>query len=81
MSTRLSNENYFFSKCSPSPPPLHTLVSQTFDSKLATIGTTYLTTAILEAGRLSLDAKGRPFDIMYRGNDKHIPTEIEPVEF
>lgn len=54
---------------------------QTFDSKLATIGTTYLTTAILEAGRLSLDAKGRPFDITYGDEDKHIPTDIVPVEF
>ena len=54
---------------------------QTFDSKLATIGTTYLTTAILEAGRLSLDAKGRPFDIKYGTEDKHVPTDIVPVEF
>eukprot|EP00904_Undaria_pinnatifida_P003744 jgi/Undpi1/13370/HiC_scaffold_8.g03029.m1 len=55
--------------------------AETFDSSLATIGTTYLTTAILEAGRRSLDAKGRPFDITYEGEDKHIPTDIKPAVF
>lgn len=52
-----------------------------FDDSLATIATTYLTTAILEAGRLSLDAKGRPHDIFYEGDDKHIPTRIAPASF
>ncbi|GAB5030564.1 nad binding rossmann fold oxidoreductase [Nannochloropsis oceanica] len=36
-----------------------------FDSSLATIGTTALTTAILEAGRRSLDAGGRGMEIVY----------------
>lgn len=63
------------------PPRSPRLRIQTFDSSLATIGTTYLTTAILEAGRLSLDANRRPYAIKYGGEDKHIPTEIIPVEF
>jgi len=36
-----------------------------FDSSLATIGTTALTTAILEAGRRSLNAGGRGMEIVY----------------
>ena len=51
-----------------------------FDNSLATIGTTALTTAILEAGRLSLDAQGRSFDIEYEGGG-HMPTGIKPATF
>lgn len=52
-----------------------------FDRTLATIGTTAQTTAMLEAGRLSLDAQGRPFDIEYGGPDGHVPTAIRPASF
>ena len=52
-----------------------------FDASLATIGTTALTTAMLEAGRRSLDAGGRPFDILYEGDDPHFPSGIRPAEF
>jgi hypothetical protein len=38
---------------------------ESFDHQLATIGTTYRTTAILEAGRRSLDEGGRPVVILY----------------
>jgi D-galacturonate reductase len=41
---------------------------ESFDHQLATIGTTYRTTAILEAGRRSLDEGGRPIAIVY-GDD------------
>lgn len=51
-----------------------------FDHSLATIGTTALTTAILEAGRLSLDAQGRPIEIEYAG-DGHLPTGLRPATF
>jgi D-galacturonate reductase len=51
-----------------------------FDRSLATIGTTAMTTAILEAGRRSLDAQGRPFDIVYEGHG-HMPTDIRPAVF
>ena len=50
------------------------------DGSLATVGTTVQGTAILEAGRLSLDADGRPMDIVY-GEDGHTPVEIKPHEF
>lgn len=65
-----------------------------FDASLATIGTTALTTAILEAGRRSLDAGGRPMEIVYGeeadrawsapegGEENHpFPIDIRPVEF
>lgn len=50
------------------------------DGSLATARTTVQGTAILEAGRLSLDADGRPMDIVY-GDDGHTPVEIRPHEF
>ena len=50
------------------------------DGSLATVGTTVQGTAILEAGRRSLDADGRPMDILY-GEDGHTPTGIQPHEF
>ncbi|CAM9943658.1 unnamed protein product [Discosporangium mesarthrocarpum] len=53
---------------------------QDFDTSLATIGTTFLTTAILEAGRLSLDNKCRPFTIQYGGGEAHIPSGIVPAD-
>lgn len=41
---------------------------ESFDHHLATIGTTYRTTAILEAGRRSLDLNGQPITIVYGDN-------------
>lgn len=52
-------------------------VPEDFDHGLATIGTTFLTTAMLEAGRLSLDHGGRPFIIEYGQADG--PFSITPV--
>ena len=50
------------------------------DGSLATARTTVQGTAILEAGRRSLDADGRPMDIVY-GDDGHTPVDIRPHEF
>ncbi len=71
-----------------------TATVESFDSSLATVGTTALTTAILEAGRRSLDAGGRPMDIVYGaeadqawtaggsgGGGHPFPTAIEPTVF
>lgn len=55
-----------------------------FDGSLATIGTTAMTTAMLEAGRLSLDANGRPFDILYAEetvSGHPMPVDIRPTTF
>jgi len=49
-----------------------------FDNNLATIATTMTTTAILEAGRLSLDHGGCAYIINYHENDKTTPVEIVP---
>jgi len=51
------------------------------DGSLATVHTTMQGTAILEAGRMSLDADGRPMDIIYSGSDGTEPTGITPHEF
>jgi D-galacturonate reductase len=50
------------------------------DGSLATVHTTMQGTAILEAGRKSLDMNGRPIDILYDGNGME-PTGIEPHTF
>jgi D-galacturonate reductase len=50
------------------------------DGSLATVHTTQQGTAILEAGRMSLDADGQPMDIEYDG-DGHIPIGIKPHTF
>ncbi|KAL7481461.1 hypothetical protein ACHAW6_007146 [Cyclotella cf. meneghiniana] len=50
------------------------------DGSLATVGTTVQGTAILEAGRRSLDLDGMPMDIVYDGG-KHIPVRIQPHVF
>mmetsp|Transcript_31519 Transcript_31519/g.75300 ORF Transcript_31519/g.75300 Transcript_31519/m.75300 type:complete len:432 (+) Transcript_31519:102-1397(+) len=50
------------------------------DGSLATVGTTCQGTAILEAGRRSLDADSRPMDIVY-GDDANTPVDIRPHEF
>merc|ERR1719491_101175 len=56
------------------------------DGTLATVHTTVQGTAILEAGRRSLDNDGRPMDILYEDSedgkrDGHIPVAIQPHEF
>mmetsp|Transcript_1958 Transcript_1958/g.2739 ORF Transcript_1958/g.2739 Transcript_1958/m.2739 type:complete len:424 (+) Transcript_1958:100-1371(+) len=50
------------------------------DGSLATVHTTMKGTAILEAGRLSLDSDGRPMDIIYEDGGVE-PTGIKPHEF
>ena len=53
-----------------------------FDRLLPTINATICSTAILEAGRRSLDSNGRPFDILY-DDDKlgAEPVKLSPVSF
>ncbi len=52
-----------------------------YDNTLATISTTIQATAILDAGRKSLDAGGHPCEIIYNDNDEAedagIPQEIK----
>jgi D-galacturonate reductase len=50
------------------------------DGSLATVHTTMQGTAILEAGRLSLDGDGRPMDIVYDGDGLE-PVGIKQHEF
>jgi D-galacturonate reductase len=50
------------------------LTSKDFDSKLATLSTCKLVTAILEAGRKSLDSGNKTFNINYDAN--HEPISI-----
>lgn len=50
------------------------------DGTLATIASTYRTTAILEAGRLSLDAN-KTVEILYGERDKPcLPTDVKVME-
>ncbi len=49
-----------------------------YDNTLATLSTTILTTAILDAGRKSLDAGGHPCEIVY--NDEIIVNNDVPME-
>uniref|UniRef100_A0A7S2RWI7 Gfo/Idh/MocA-like oxidoreductase N-terminal domain-containing protein n=1 Tax=Eucampia antarctica TaxID=49252 RepID=A0A7S2RWI7_9STRA len=51
------------------------------DGSIATVHTTLQGTAILEAGRLSLDADGQPMDIIYESSDSAEPTGIQPHIF
>ena len=51
------------------------------DGSLATVHTTFQGTAILEAGRRSLDADGRPIDLLYESDESLIPTRLVPHEF
>jgi len=51
-----------------------TKTAEDFDTSLATIHTTAQTTAILEAGRLSLDSDSCPVTIVY-GADRDAGTE------
>lgn len=50
---------------------------ESFDGKIPTLATTFLTTAILEAGRRSLDAGGLPVRILYDGADPELPSGLE----
>jgi D-galacturonate reductase len=51
------------------------------DGSLATVHTTMQGTAILEAGRKSLDADGQPMDLLYKGDDSEEPIGIQPHLF
>jgi D-galacturonate reductase len=51
------------------------------DGSLATVHTTLQGTAILEAGRLSLDQDGRPMDIIYETDMSLEPSGIAPHQF
>ena len=55
-----------------------------FDSKLATLGGTFQTTAILEAGRLSLDNSNRNVEIVYSDSSdgnilSYVPTSLRLI--
>jgi len=53
-----------------------------FDGVIPTIGTIVGTTAIMEAGRLSLDRGGVPFDLVYNSDDIHaVPVGMRPSKF
>jgi D-galacturonate reductase len=51
------------------------------DGSLATVHTTMQGTAILEAGRASLDSDGQPMDILYDGDESEEPIGIQPHVF
>ena len=51
------------------------------DGSLATVHTTLQGTAILEAGRQSLDANGQPMDILYASETDTEPMAIAPHNF
>ena len=54
---------------------------EAFDEELATVHTTLGGTAVLEAGRLSLDHGGRPVDILYENADRpDEPTGLALME-
>ncbi|CAF4040251.1 unnamed protein product, partial [Rotaria magnacalcarata] len=47
------------------------------DAKLATIGTTFQETAVLEAGRISLDNQGAMVEIIYENDTSLVPIELK----
>ena len=49
----------------------------TCDMKLATIGSTFQETAVLEAGRISLDNQSAMVEIVYEDETSLIPTELK----
>ena len=49
----------------------------TCDLKLATIGTTLQETAVLEAGRISLDNQSAMVEIVYEDETSSIPIELK----
>ena len=52
-----------------------------YDGVLPTLATTVGATAILEAGRRSLDAGGRPMEIVYATESSDVPESIRPLRF
>jgi D-galacturonate reductase len=52
--------------------------AESFDVSLPTANATILMTAILEAGRLSLDHNGMPYDIKYHEHSQ-MPRGLEPA--
>jgi len=50
-----------------------------FEKDLGTISSTIVVTAILQAGRLSLDHNGQPFNITYDRESPFVPTLIQPA--
>lgn len=53
-----------------------------FERSLPTIGSTVCSSAILEAGRRSLDDNGRPYRIVYAGDrPEDLPIRLAPVQF
>ena len=52
-----------------------------YDGVLPTMATTAGATAILEAGRRSLDAGGRPFELVYASAESATPVGIRAVQF
>eukprot|EP00968_Pinguiococcus_pyrenoidosus_P005920 scaffold387_cov244-Pinguiococcus_pyrenoidosus.AAC.10 len=57
--------------------------ARSFDESLPTIHSTYLTTAILEAGRRSLDRNGCPINILYAEgaeSESHLPIGMAPKQ-
>jgi D-galacturonate reductase len=52
-----------------------------FDGSLPTLATTVGATAILEAGRRSLDSGGRPIEIVYDDVAAETPRAIRQVEY
>jgi D-galacturonate reductase len=51
------------------------------DGSIATVHTTFQGTAILEAGRMSLDADGQPMDLIYENDKDMDPIDIRPHSF
>ena len=52
-----------------------------YDGALPTLATTAGATAILEAGRRSLDAGGRTMELVYVDDAAETPSRIRPLEF
>jgi len=48
-----------------------------FEEELGTISSTVVVTAILEAGRLSLDNQGRPFELVYCAESPFVPDSLK----
>jgi D-galacturonate reductase len=51
------------------------------DGSIATVHTTLQGTAILEAGRRSLDSDSQPMDVLYESEDSLEPCGIQPHVF
>lgn len=58
-----------------------TATPEDYDGSLPTLATTAGATAILEAGRRSLDAGGQPMALVYADDTAETPIGIEPVGF